>query len=292
MTKLPLLAGSLAGLLLAAAATAQETAQPEGSDPAGTTTIATVNGESFPLDLFRLFYLERRTKSQAQDTPAFQSQAFNEFINLVVTAQDAERRNFHEQPNVKHAIELRRMELLSRLALQEAVRRYEPSEEELQKLYDERFGTANRTEYKARHILVKTEEEAEEIIAQLDQGADFAELAKTESLGPTGKNGGDLGWFDASQMVKPFTDAVSAMEPGKHSDTPVQTQFGWHVILLEETRQSDPPSLESVKDQLISTLQREKLADYVTQLRSGADLELNTDLIKASPGGGDAAPAD
>jgi peptidyl-prolyl cis-trans isomerase C len=186
---------------------------------------------------------------------------------------------------VQNAVELQRLQLLSRLALQDAARSLSPSDEALQQAYDERYGGEKREEYKARHILVKTEAEAEKLIKELEGGADFTELAKAHSLGPTGKNGGDLGWFDSKQMVKPFTEAVKDMKPGSYSDAPVQTQFGWHVILLEETREADPPPLENVKAELSAGMQRETLAGYVSELRQRAQLDLNSDLIKANPAG-------
>ena len=97
-------------------------------------------------------------------------------------------------------------------------------------------------EFKARHILVETQSEANSIVAELEGGANFAELAKTKSTGPSGPNGGDLGWFSPNQMVQPFSQAVAALEDGAFSKTPVQTQFGWHVILREDSREATPPT--------------------------------------------------
>jgi len=254
------------------------------SPPAGDTTIATINGSAIPLDMFRIFFSDRLRQANAQNTPEFQNQAFNELVNIVVTAQDAERKGLDKQDQVGSALAVQRLQLLSRLALQDAAQNMKPSEEELKKAYDERYGKEKRTEYKARHILVKTEDEAKKVIDKLKGGANFVELANDKSLAP-GKNGGDLGWFDAAQMVQPFTQAVAAMKPGAYSQKPVQTQFGWHVILLEETRQADPPALDSVKDELVAGMARDRLGNYVGELRSKADLKLNSDLIKSSEAG-------
>jgi len=272
----------LAGLLAAGGLVAQESTQPSAPGPNPETAIATINDQDISLGLFRLFYAERLRQQQAENTPAFQNQVFNEFVNIVVTAQNAVEKGIDKDPNVQNALELQRLQLLSRLALQDAARSLVPSDEALQKAYDERYGKEKQKEYKARHILVKTEDEAKKLIEELDGGGDFQELAKTKSLGPTGKNGGDLGWFDSKQMVKPFTEAVEGMEPGSHSKTPVQTQFGWHVILLEETREADPPSLDSVKGELSAVLQRDTLSNFVGELRERAKLDLNSDLIKAN----------
>lgn len=269
------------------------------SSPSGDTTIATINGQEISLDLFRRYFTERARQTNAENTPAFQNRAFNEFVNILVTAQDAQKAGLDKEKDFELASEIQRLQLLSGFAVQNAAKTLEPSDEDLQKAYDERYGKDKQVEYKARHILVKTEEEGKKIIEELKGGADFAELAKTRSLGPTGKEGGDLNWFGPGQMVQPFTDATAALKPGDYSSTPVNTQFGWHVILLEDTRETEPPKLEDVKDELTQALQRQTLANYVTGLREKADLKLNTDLIKVTDGGeaqptetGDAKPAD
>lgn len=250
--------------------------------PSGDTVIATINGQEVSLDLFRRFYAERLRQTNEQNTPAFQNRVFNEFVNLLVTAQDAQKAGLDKDPGFELALELQRLQLLSGTAIQNAARTLQPSDEDLQKAYDERYGKDKRIEFKARHILVKTEEEAKKLIEELKDGADFSELAKTHSLGPTGKNGGDLSWFGIGQMVQPFTDATAALKPGEYSSEPVQTQFGWHVILLEETRETEPPALEDVKNELTLALQQNTLASYVAELRDKSDLELNPDLIKVT----------
>jgi len=283
MTKRTLYVGCIAALLASGPLTAEDKPAAPAAAPPPDTTIATVNGQPVSLGLFRLFYAERLRMAGSENSPAFQNQAFNEFVNILVTAQNAETKGIDKDANVKDALEIQRLQLLSRLALQNAAQNFTPSDEDLKKAYDARYGEASRMEYKARHILVKSEDEAKKLIAELDKGGDFAELAKTNSLGPTGKNGGDLGWFDSQQMVKPFTDAVKTMKPGAYTKTPVQTQFGWHVILLEETREAEPPTLDSVKAELTAGLQRDALANFVNDLREKAKLDLNSDLIKANP---------
>ena len=146
---------------------------------------------------------------------------------------------------------------------------------EIKTEYDAKVAGENGTEYKARHILVKTEDEAKKIIAELDKGGDFAKIANKVSLdGKDTQNGGDLGWFVASQMVAPFSDAVIKLDKGQYTKTPVQTQFGWHVILREDSRAQTPPSLDSVKEQLLPYLQRKKVQDFVEGLRKSAKVEI------------------
>jgi len=250
------------------------------AEPPSDTVIATINDQQFSLGLFRLFYGERLRASRAENSPEFQNLAFNEFVNIVVTSQDAKAKGMDKKPELAYAMELNRMQLLSRMALEEAAMNVKPSDEEVKKLYDERVGKEAKTEYKARHILVKEEAEAKKLIKELDAGKDFIELAKAHSEGPTGKNGGDLGWFDPEQMVPAFAAVLADMKPGTYTKTPVQTQFGWHVILLEDTRKMEPPTLDSVKPEIVAALQREALSKYVAGLQEKAKVDLNPDLIK------------
>ena len=155
---------------------------------------------------------------------------------------------------------------------------------EIKAEYDSKVAGENGTEYKARHILVKTEAEAKKLIAELDKGADFAKLANKHSLdAKESQNGGDLGWFVAGQMVAPFSEAVAKLEKGKYTKTPVQTQFGWHVILREDSRAQTPPSLESVKEQLMPYLQRKKVQTMVETLRKQAKVEILVPLTDEKP---------
>lgn len=264
------------------AAPAQEAAAAQ-ADPPSDTTIATVNGQQFSLGLFRLFYAERLRAAKAENTPEFQNLAFNEFVNIIVTAQDAKARGLESNPELAYALELQKMQLLSRLVLEQTASTIHPSDTDIKKIYDEQVAKMDRLEYKARHILVKEENEAKKVIKELDGGKKFEELAKAHSDGPTGKNGGDLGWFDATQMVPAFSEVIVEMKPGTYTKTPVQTQFGWHVILLEETRKMEPPTLESVKPEIVASLQREGLTKYIGELQEKAKVDLNPELIKQTP---------
>jgi len=145
----------------------------------------------------------------------------------------------------------------------------------VQAAYDERYASAAQdTEYKAAHILVETEEAARDLIAQLDGGADFAALAREHSTGPSGPNGGDLGWFGPGVMVESFFNAVASLEPGAVSE-PVQTQFGWHVIKLNETRLTETPSLDEVRAEIEETLRQEKFDAHVETLSGNATITRN-----------------
>jgi len=148
------------------------------------------------------------------------------------------------------------------------------SEDALQAAYDARFeGVEPDTEFNASHILVETEEEAVAIKTMIDDGADFAETAREKSTGPSGPSGGELGWFGPGMMVAPFEEAVVALDAGEVSD-PVQTQFGWHIVKLNETRMTALPTLEDLRDELSNELQQEALNAKITELTEAAEITL------------------
>ncbi len=174
--------------------------------------------------------------------------------------------------SVEIQLENDRRALLATLAMEELVSAA-ATEEALQALYDERFANVDPgTEYNASHILVETEEEARAVIAELEAGADFAELAREKSTGPSGPNGGALGWFGKGTMVAPFEEAVMALKPGEISE-PVQTQFGWHVIKLNETRPAPKPTLDEVRQTLLDELQQRAIEARLQELTAKADIQ-------------------
>ena len=149
------------------------------------------------------------------------------------------------------------------------------SDEALGEAYD-RFVDENPPveEVSARHILVETEDDARGLIAELNDGADFAALAQEHSVGPSGAQGGDLGYFQQRQMVEPFGEVAFSLQPGEFTQEPVETQFGWHVILTEDRRTVEPPSLEEVEDQLRSSLGQEVIQEILTEVGENADIEV------------------
>ncbi len=149
------------------------------------------------------------------------------------------------------------------------------SDEALQEAYEKEFvGQNPENEYHAAHILVASEQEAKDILAELENGADFSELAKARSTGPSGPGGGDLGWFGPGMMVQPFFDAVEALEPGKYSP-PVETEFGWHVIHLIETRQREVPTLDDVREDLVSEIRQEAFNKLLETRKAETDIDLS-----------------
>jgi len=139
-----------------------------------------------------------------------------------------------------------------------------------------------KTQYHARHILVANQAQAQKDIDQLKKGAKFEDLAKKDSTDASKNQGGDLGWFSPSNMVKPFADAVTSLKKGEYTQTPVQTQYGWHVIQLEDTRDAAPPPFDQVKQQLTDAVMRKKLQAYVETLKKQATIEKKPDALPAT----------
>ncbi len=213
-------------------------------------------------------YLESRIQQPAsQATPEQNDAIRKELTDLYLLSDTPRAAELKEGQEMKARIELQTRAMLAQAVAQDFIASNPATEEEMRALYDEQVNEAPPLEFKARHILVETQGEAADVIAELDGGADFAELAKEKSTGPSGPSGGDLGWFPPERMVAEFSQAVQALADGAYSQNPVQTQFGWHVILREDSRESAPPPFESVRDALKQNVEGKKLQDYLASLR-------------------------
>ncbi len=233
------------------------------------TVVAKVNGEDITLGQMLAMKSGLPAEATALPDTALWDLLLDQMIRQTAVAQEGAKAMTARD---KAALEIDRRAYLSGAAL-ERVAAGEPTEEDLKAVYDKMFGGAEpKTEYHAKHILVQTEDEAKAIKAKLDEGADFAKLAEANSTGPSGPNGGDLGWFTADRMVKPFADAVVAMDKGTVSD-PVQTEFGWHVISLEDTRTMEAPDFASIRDQLAMQWRREQVDAAITDIVGAAQVE-------------------
>jgi peptidyl-prolyl cis-trans isomerase C len=254
----------IAGPLLLLALSGSPTLAAEGDQ-----VLATVNGKALTAgDIER--YRERRPESEG--TP---QELLQELINIELLVQDAERSKLDEGDEFRLEMEMTRRALLAQFAVRDQIDGNPVTETEMRKVYDEQIGSAEaKKEYHARHILLESEADAKAVIAELDGGADFATLAKERSTGPSGPQGGDLGFFEPGQMVPELSQAVSAMAPGSYSKTPVQTQFGWHVIKLEETRDAAGPPFEAVKTQIANMMQSMQVRSYLEGLRKAAEIEV------------------
>ncbi len=257
-------------------ATLPATTEEPGSTEMDANILLTVNGQPVTRAMYALYFQDRmRGVPDAKTSPEMQMGVLNELANILIVAQDAEKSGYMDHEEITASMALLKAKLLTQAMVQEYADKNKPDDEQVQKIYDEQYANLISTEYKARHILVKEEDEAKALISELDKGADFAELAKEHSTGPTNVKGGDLGWIDPNQMVKPFADALKGLEKGKYSSAPVQTQFGWHVILLEDSRTNPAPTLDKVRGEIETKLQQKALTDYMQSLRDSSKLVFN-----------------
>lgn len=252
--------------------------------------VAEVNGQFISKATLSDLEKEIAERSHGQSFP--KEKLIEELIQRELLVQDALQKQLDKSPEYIQQLEATKKSLLTQTSLQNFLKANPVTDAEIKAEYDSKIAAETGTEYKARHILVKTEDEAKKLIAQLDKGGDFAALANKHSLdAKESQNGGDLGWFVAGQMVAPFSDAVTKLEKGKYTKTPVQTQFGWHVILREDSRAQVPPPLDAVKDQLMPYLQRKKVQDMIETLRKQAKVEILVPLVEEKPKAEAPAPA-
>ena len=264
-------------ILAIISATAMLTAcQQKAAAPAATTTtapVAIVNGTPISAEVFD-FYAKNRTGKATADLSAEQKQELlDDLIRIELMTQQAAKDGLDKQADVTNRLELTRQNVLAEAVAQNYLKGKTPTEQELRAEYETQVAAMPKLEYRARHILVATEPYAQTLIDKLHGGADFAELARKESMDDSKKQGGDLGWFTPARMVPAFAEAVAALKKGEITSKPVQTQYGWHVIQLEDTRAVAPPDFEQVKDRLGQIVQQKKLQAYVEEIKKTAKIE-------------------
>lgn len=238
------------------------------SGPTWAQSVETVNGVEVSADVFNMYLESRIQKPVAEATPTERSRFMDELKDIYLLTTQPQAKSLAESPRNKAMIELQTRGILAQAVAADFIEKNAATDTEIQTAYKEQIALAPPQEFKASHILVETQSEAISIVTELEGGADFAELAKTKSTGPSGPNGGDLGWFAPNQMVAPFSQAVAGLEDGAFSKAPVQTQFGWHVILRVDSRDATPPTLESVRDVIKQRVEQQKLQDYLEELRA------------------------
>ena len=265
INKKTLLATSIISLaLMATTLTAEDKAATD-------VVIATVNGDKImksTLDGY-LAVLSKQGKRSAN-----KQAAIDDLIATEIALQEARKSDILSRPESKKAIEDYKRNILLKTWTKEKVDAFEIPDAAIKAAYDERVTKLASKEYNARHILVKTEDEAKAIIKELDAGADFEKLAKEKSTGPSASNGGSLGWFKIQTMVPAFANAVKTMSKGDISSTPVKTQFGYHVIKVEDSRDAKLPTLDSLKSQLKRVIAQKKMLAYMTDLKKTADVKV------------------
>lgn len=230
-------------------------------------SIATINGTDIDSTVFDAYLESRLQKPAEQATAEDRATILDEMTDIYLITTQPRARELAQEPKVKAQLELQYRSTLVQTATTDFLANNQATDEEILAQYTAQSEEQQSLEFKARHILVESQGLAVKLIDQLDSGAEFEQLAKNNSTGPSGPNGGDLGWFPAEQMVKPFADAVAGLADGVYTTTPVQTQYGWHVILREESRPSAHPTLESVRAEIKQQIERKKFQSYVQGLR-------------------------
>lgn len=245
------------------------------SAQAADANVATVNGK--PIKQSLVDYIAKDATARGQNVDAnVRSVIVNKLISSELVVQEAQKQGMDKQPDYVAKEELLRRELLVNTYIENFLKKTTVSEADLKAEYDKFKQQVGDKEYSARHILVATEAEAKDIIAQLGKGGDFAKLAKEKSKDTGSKDkGGELGWFPPAAMVKPFSDALGTLKKGQITQTPVQTQFGWHVIKLDDTRTAQPPAYDKVKDNLKKQVQQRNLEKMLSDLRAKAKVVAN-----------------
>jgi len=244
----------------------------EAAPKATESVVAVVNGKEITQDSLNkyLSVVQRSADPKKSDPRA----ALDDLVATELALQEAAKTDIRSREDVKQSIEDFTRNVLLTTWTKEKVEGFEVTDEDLQKTYDERVKKDADDEFKARHILLKTEEEANAVIKEVADGGKFEDVAKAKSTGPSASNGGDLGWFKSSTMVKPFADAVKEMEKGGVSKAPVKTQFGWHVIKLEDTRPAKLPALDTMKPQLKRMMAQQMMMDFMEKMKESADIKI------------------
>jgi peptidyl-prolyl cis-trans isomerase C len=237
-------------------------------------TIATVNGKAITQQMFDIYVRQRGVQHAGSMSAEQKDQLINELIDRELLYRKALKEGLNKHPQIAAEVDSATANILAAAVMREAIDAQGPlTDDALKSEYENLKKNLSTQEFKARHILTKTEQDAKEVITELKKGAKFTELAEQKSIGPTAKNGGDLGWFRPDQMVSSFGDAVKTLKKGTYSQTPVKTQYGWHVILLEDIRDVPAPAFDNIKEQIRMRLSNQRLDDYLQQLRSKAKIE-------------------
>ncbi len=233
---------------------------------------AVVNGK--PIPSARVDQFVKLLARQGQpDSPQLREQIREELINREVFLQEAEKRGVSKKPEVQSELELTRQSVLIRQLFNDYLEKNPVSDAQIQAEYDTIKKAQGEKEYRARHILVDDEATAKGLIAKLKGGAKFEDLAKQSKDTGSAANGGDLDWSTPSNYVGPFADALTKLQKGQLTEAPVQTQFGWHVIQLDDVRDVQFPALDEVKPQIEEQLRQNKLREWQEQLRKSAKVQ-------------------
>jgi len=240
--------------------------------PKSAGAVATVNGKAIPKNRADALVNAQTAQGQA-DTEELRKAIREELVRREVIVQEALKKGFDKKSEIQGQMELARQGVLINAYLGDYVRNHPVTEDAMKREYDTIKQQLGDKEYKARHILVEKEDEAKDIIAKLKKGDKFEDLAKQSKDPGSKERGGDLGWAAPSSYVKPFSEAMMKLAKGKYTETPVKTDFGFHVILLEDSRELKLPPVDEAKQQLSQRLQQQMVEKHVMELRGKAKVD-------------------
>lgn len=269
---LVLLAGALSGGVYAQNA---KPAAPRAAAPAaapGESKPITVNGTVIPKDRGDALFNEQLAQG-TPDSPELRSAIKEEVIRREILAGEARKKGLEKNPMLKAQVELAQQAVLIRAYMQDFVRTHPVSDADARKEYDAIKAQLGSKEYKTRHVLVEKEDDAKAIITKLKGGAKFADLAKDSKDTGSKDNGGDLGWNSPDAYVKPFGEALGKLQKGKYTTEPVKTDFGYHVILLDDSRDATPPAYDQVKANIQQRLQQQAVEKHIGELKKAAKIQ-------------------
>lgn len=236
--------------------------------------VATVNGKAITGEAFEVWAQATTNKKAEELNPEQKKQLLKSIEDFYIAGQEAEKLNIGAAPEVAARLELDRIQTLSQAMFQDYIKKHPPTEADIKAEYDRVIAGMPKEEFHARHILVKEEAVAKDLIGKLEKGGKFEALAKQFSTDPGSKEqGGDLGWFPPDKMVPQFSQAVAKLAKGEYTKEPVSTPFGFHVILLEDKRPLATPPYEAVKDRIAPMAQQQAVRTYVDSLRKAAKVE-------------------
>jgi len=223
---------------------------------------------------FAIFNAQNPAKNSGN--PQQQIALLNELVNTFMVANSVDGKALEKNPEITAALEVAKARLIAQALIRDRLQNGEVTEAALQAAYKAEYDGQTSHEYKARHILLENEADATAVIAELNNGTDFIELAKSKSTGPSKSVGGDLGWFSLGLMTKDFSAALAKLEDGKYSSSPVKTQFGWHIILREATKEVPAPTLNDVRKTLAEKIRSQNLALYIRAIRDNSKIDVQT----------------
>ncbi|GAC1409066.1 MAG: peptidylprolyl isomerase [Burkholderiaceae bacterium] len=239
--------------------------------PVSAQNLAVVNGKAVPSSRADAMVKQMATQGQ-QDSPQLRAMVKEELINREILIQEADKQGLASNADVKSQIEIARQSIIIRALVTDYLKKHPISDADIKAEYDRFKAQAGDKEYKARHILVEKEDDAKAIIAKLKGGAKFEDLAKQSKDTGSAAKGGDLDWASPASFVKEFSTAMTGLQKGQITETPVKTQFGYHVIRLDDVRTAKIPTLDEVKPQIAESLQQKKLQAFQQELRSKAKI--------------------